>query len=63
MEGIVVESGGVSGRYVHEEGPGTLYLKVDEIGIIDLLIMTGLCKSRTEAKNLIKQGGVYIATC
>lgn len=28
--------------------------------IIELFVLCGLCKSKTEAKNLRKQGGLYI---
>ena len=33
------------------------------IPLIDALISVKLCKTKTEARNIIKQGGVYINNC
>jgi tyrosyl-tRNA synthetase len=42
----------------------TTYMTIDEIGdgipIYKLLVKCGLCKSNSEARRLIQQGGIYI---
>ena len=49
--------------FVQKEAPQDarlIALAKDEIGIIDLLMESGLCESRAEAKRLVRQGGVLI---
>lgn len=46
-----------------ESVPSTLYNKEEVVGkalVIDLLTQTGLCKSKSDARRLVKQGGAYI---
>ena len=54
---------GVHSPASDESVPSTLYKKEDVVGkamMIDLLTQTGLCKSKSDARRLVKQGGAYI---
>jgi tyrosyl-tRNA synthetase len=35
-------------------------LRWDGISVVDSLIMTGLCKTRSEARRMIEQGGIRV---
>jgi tyrosyl-tRNA synthetase len=45
-----------------ESIPSTVFEKdmVDIVPVVDLYVETGLCKSKSDARRLIKQGGAYI---
>jgi tyrosyl-tRNA synthetase len=57
--GVHSPAGNESGESV----PSTLYKKeevVDKVLVIDLLTQTKLCKSKSDARRLVQQGGAYI---
>ena len=54
---------GVHSAGADESVPSTCYAKSDVVEIkpvVDLFVETGLCKSKSDARRLIKQGGAYI---
>ncbi len=54
---------GVHSAGADESVPSTCYAKsevVETKPVVDLFVETGLCKSKSDARRLIKQGGAYI---
>jgi len=54
---------GIHSAASDESVPSSLYKKeavVDKVLVIDLLTETQLCKSKSDARRLVKQGGAYI---